>query len=103
MIHYVLGYNDSGMTDLYHSGLLKWENDSQYVYIKFIGVANHFLPLLANSANHILRIILHLVYITLLGYGIQFDIPSLFLGIFLSSNRTGQHLTVIVALEGPGK
>ena len=33
--------------------LLRWENDSQYVYFRFIGVANHFLTLLANSDNHI--------------------------------------------------
>ena len=36
--------------------LLNWENDSQYVYIKFLGVANQFLTWLANSANHIFRI-----------------------------------------------
>ena len=37
-----------------------WENDSKYVYIKFIGVANNFLTWLANSANHIFQIIVTL-------------------------------------------
>ena len=40
--------------------LLGWENDSQYVLV----VANHFLTWLANSANHISGIILHLVLYT---------------------------------------
>ena len=42
------------------------ENDSQYVYIKFMGVTNHFFASLANSANHIFRIVLHLNCLTLL-------------------------------------
>ena len=40
--------------------LLKWENDSQYVHIKFLGVANCFLTWFANSASHIFQIILRL-------------------------------------------
>ena len=40
----------------------QWENDSQYVYIVFLGSANHFLTWLAKSANHIFWIILHLAH-----------------------------------------
>ena len=47
-------------------------NNSQYVYIKFLGVANHFLTWLANSANHIFRIILHLdMYVCMYMYIVQ--------------------------------